>query len=66
MRSPVLPSTKYPNSPLSAVMKTKATLFPVAVLAAVSRSESLKLDDIEVLSDLDRLVMASKGYDGHN
>ena len=66
LRSPVLNSTMYPSSPLSAVMKTKATSLPLAVVAAVSRSESLKLDDITVLSDLDRFVMASKGYDRYN
>jgi len=62
LRSPKLPSTTYPSSPLSAVMKTMATSFPVAVFAAVGKSESLKLDDITVLSDLERLVMASNGF----
>lgn len=56
----------YPLSPLSAVMKTKATSRPLAVLAAEFISESLRLDDIDVLSDLDLLVMASKGYDRHD
>ena len=49
-------------SPLSDVMKTKATSFPVAVLLALFKSESLRDDDTVVPSTLERFVMASSGF----
>ena len=48
--------------PLSAVINTKATSAPVAVLAADARSVSLKEDLTVVPSAFARVVMASTGY----
>ena len=51
-----------PAYPLSAFMKTNATSFPVAALAAPVRSVSLSDVVTVVPSALARAVMASEGY----